>query len=260
MNLVACGDTKENDTEIITKEEAEERFAEKYFEFELNEDGNGYIITDFLDYKYDELELTIPSNYKGLPVLEIKDNSFKGLDIEKLTLPNNLEVIGTAAFFGCDSLKEIEFPSSLWEIDTYAFEECDALIDLAIPAGTCIEFGAFQNCDSLKTVTLGGEEIIMFAHIAKYAFHECTSLETVHIGEGYTSIGENAFSYCDNLKIVEIPSTMATIGSCAFEHCESLEIMRYNASEAKFGNIESGPWWLKDTGSFDLSNDLECTD
>ena len=48
------------------------------------------------------------------------------------------------------------------------------------------------------------------------------SVETVIIGNGFTTIGSSAFSGCSSLTSVTIPESMTTIGSSAFAGCSSL--------------------------------------
>lgn len=55
-----------------------------------------------------------------------------------------------------------------------------------------------------------------------YIFGDCTSLTTVYISKGVTSIGENAFSGCNSLTSVNIPEGVTSIGWAAFWGCSSL--------------------------------------
>jgi hypothetical protein len=53
-------------------------------------------------------------------------------------------------------------------------------------------------------------------------FCGCTSLESVIIPDGVTSIGINAFKSCAVLKSITIPDSVTDIGSFAFGNCTSL--------------------------------------
>ena len=54
------------------------------------------------------------------------------------------------------------------------------------------------------------------------AFRDRSSLKSVTIPEGVTSVGEKAFSGCKSLKSVIIPNSVTSIGKLAFSNCSSL--------------------------------------
>ncbi len=54
------------------------------------------------------------------------------------------------------------------------------------------------------------------------AFHQCSSLTSVNIGNSVTTIGNNAFSGCNGLTSVTIPNSVENIGSDAFRDCSGL--------------------------------------
>ncbi|MBR4846047.1 MAG: leucine-rich repeat domain-containing protein, partial [Bacteroidaceae bacterium] len=58
--------------------------------------------------------------------------------------------------------------------------------------------------------------------IDEYAFYGCSSLTTITLPEGVTSIGNRAFEYCSSLTAITIPEGVTSIGSGAFEYCSSL--------------------------------------
>ena len=55
------------------------------------------------------------------------------------------------------------------------------------------------------------------------AFANCTSLATVTIPAGVTSISFQAFSGCSNLTAITVPESVQTVGDQAFYQCTSLE-------------------------------------
>ena len=112
-------------------------------------------------------------------IQSIGDNVFKGqLGITKVVIPRSMQTIGNNAFYGCSLLETVIFehstdkPSQLTQKDSY---------------GTNI----FQNCTSLKNVTLPGN----MTEIPKMMFYYCSSLESIVIPYGVTSIGQDAFGY-----------------------------------------------------------------
>ena len=59
--------------------------------------------------------------------------------------------------------------------------------------------------------------------ICDMAFYECSSLNSVIIPDGITSIGDGAFSACSSLTDIVIPDSVTSIGESAFEDCTSLK-------------------------------------
>lgn len=86
-----------------------------------------------------------------------------------------------------------------------AFQQCVNLRSVVLPNSLeCIEEYAFDNCESLKTIVLGG-----VTQVGVGVFSRCKSLEQVCFPQGLLFIGENTFRGCMSLKKVEIPSTVA---------------------------------------------------
>ena len=108
------------------------------------------------------------------------------------------------AFYGCTELDSIEIPASVEVIGTYAFYNT-GLTELTIP-GTVKAIGdsAFNNCDSLVTVTVG-EGIKL---IPECAFYDCAALKTVNLPVGLEKIDNDAFAYT-SIETVNIPSIEA---------------------------------------------------
>ncbi|MCD8041421.1 MAG: leucine-rich repeat domain-containing protein, partial [Clostridia bacterium] len=77
---------------------------------------------------------------------------------------------------------------------------------------------AFYNCTSLTSITIGSG----VTSIGNSAFYNCTSLTSITIGSSVTSIGSYAFAYCESLTSVTIPNSVLSIGDYAFRNCTSL--------------------------------------
>ena len=86
---------------------------------------------------------------------------------------------------------------------------------------TLISF-SFESQSSLKT-------------ISKYAFYECTSLETIDLSQclKLETIGDDAFFNCSSVKLIKLPTSakLATIGTEAFSHCSFPSITIPNTVE-----------------------------
>ena len=93
--------------------------------------------------------------------------------LERISIPNGVEIIGKVAAQGCEKIEAMELPHGLKEIHNHAFDHCSNLKRVTMPEGV----------DS----------------IGSWAFRNCKSLESVTITEGLTNIAENAFEGCDKL-------------------------------------------------------------
>ncbi|MDE7163290.1 MAG: leucine-rich repeat domain-containing protein [Clostridia bacterium] len=214
--------------------------------FTLSDDGT-YYICEYGNVSKAEAEMVIPSVYNGKPVEEIGHFHFDNL--ESVTIPDSVKVIGEQAFSGCSNLKNVTIGSGVTTIGKSAFGGCNSLESITLPDNvTTIEESAFEQCHNLKNVTLGkGVKTIKghtFYHsenlknivlpdtvevIADNAFTGC-GLESITIGSGVTTIGKYAFRDC-KLKTVELPSSVSTIDDRAFCNCSSLETVVLDGKE-----------------------------
>ena len=94
--------------------------------------------------------VTIPASVNGLPVTSIGYNSFAGLGLTGLTIPNSVTNIGNSAFFGCGALTSVTIPGSVTSIGSFAFSGCGNLRSVYfqgnVPRG---DSSVFSNDDDL---------------------------------------------------------------------------------------------------------------
>lgn len=90
---------------------------------------------------------------------------FKCEALEEVVFPDSLKYIGTDAFYGCVSLKNITLPKSLEKIDA-SFYGCTALTSVTIPDGA--------------------------KEIGEYSFFDCKGITDIYIPKSVKKIGENA--------------------------------------------------------------------
>jgi hypothetical protein len=189
-------------------------------------------------------------------VLTLEKESFAGVRLRSVTLPNSLTNIGFAAFAVCTILTEIHFPSSLLNIDRFAFSECYALTNATFSEGLSqIETDAFAAtslsrvdlpsslkyisptafaCPNLTNINVATENPI-YKTVAGVLFHiarnelvtfPAANAETYSVPDGTTAIGEHAFVSCYQLKQIQLPSSVTEIQEGAFWHCTSLTHIR----------------------------------
>ena len=198
-------------------------------------------------------------------VTTIGTKAFKACaNLESVNLPNTLEISGNDAFSLCFNLNKVNYRGTVDEwamIDFFSetsnpvyFSSClylnDVLLENAIiKEASKIRNYTFINCDSLKTVVIGGnvEEIWT-------AFKGCESLTSVEIQESVTAIYGKAFIYCTALVDVQItedgeefglsgemflgcsaleeimlPKRVTRIGNATFKNCTALKVVYLNS-------------------------------
>jgi len=174
--------------------------------------------------------------------------------LEKINLPEGLELIGTNAFYRNYSLPNITFPSTLKTIQSGAFYR-NKFTSIYIPASvTSIGGSAFNFSKTLQTITVdsanpnytsgeanGGRNVLVekstgilmqgshqavipnnVTKIANYAFSYMNELTSVTLPDTLESIGLMSFFWCKGLTQITIPADCNYIGKYAFRTCTSL--------------------------------------
>lgn len=203
------------------------------FEYTLSTDGRGYIVMGMGTVT--ETNISIPSTYKGLPVIGIADEAFSGRDdLTGIALGNNLEFIGENAFINCSSLTSIRIPAAVKEMGDGAFTNCSGLrtvIFTEVSKLSAIGLNTFQNCTSLATITVPDS----VTSIGARAFQNCSSLKTIVIGEGVKIIGNSVFRDCVSLENVTVGSGVLVVETRAFQNCKALKELVLPASITYMG-------------------------
>lgn len=139
-------------------------------------------------------EVTVPETLGGLVVAAIGSNTFaNNTTVEKVILPETVEMIDNMAFFKCDHLKEVVLPKSLEMLGRCCFGGCTALASIELPA-------------NLKVVD-------------EFVFLQCIELRELSFTESLLEVGPNAFCLCMNLEKVTLP-TKASVDETAFAQCK----------------------------------------
>ena len=121
-----------------------------------------------------DVEVIIPEVIKTFPVVSIGYEAFRGADLESVTIPDSVKVIGNSAFYGCKNLKtvilgkgvetieyqafcssgleSITIPDSVKEISRNVFEFCSELTTFNILTIRKIDYGGsiFYRCSNLS--------------------------------------------------------------------------------------------------------------
>lgn len=141
--------------------------------------------------------------------------------IKKIELGN--ANIGSYAFNGCYSLKNLTTSLNTTGTCAFAFARCYVVECFVIPRGI-ISLGnnIFTSTYHLETIILPGN----FTTIGSNASFGGSKIKTIVIPNGVSSIPGYAFDSCDNLKKIILPSSITYIGGNALNGCTSLSSIK----------------------------------
>jgi len=145
-------------------------------------------------------------NLSGSTFTSVGNDTFRTCsNLVGVTLPNSVKSIGDFAF-AATSITGFTLPNGVTSIGYYAFGLA-GLTSLTLPNGVSI--GALAFCfNNFTSITIPAG-----ASIGEEAFLGCTSLASVTIETGITSIAPGAFAYCSNITSVTF---LGPIHSSAF--------------------------------------------
>jgi uncharacterized repeat protein (TIGR02543 family) len=224
-----------------------------------------YAYNLYLNEKKLSGSVEIPVGGKTIPY-----GTFRGCTgLTSVTIPDSVTSIGGNAFYGCTGLTNITIPDSVTSIGGNAFYGCTRLTNVTIPDSvTSIGAGALKGCSSLvrikipfvgaskranngydqvfgyifgyetetgSSTTIYGATRQYFSGSKYYWYYIPTSLKSVVISEGATTISSSAFNNCIGLTSITIPDSVTSIGLGAFNGCYSLESITIPFVGAKAG-------------------------
>lgn len=131
-------------------------------------------------------------------------------------------------------VKEIIVEEGITELSSSAFYGMSMVHTIKLPTTlTAIGYSAFGNCTSLKTVNIPNGVTSLTS-----TFYNCSSLENVEIPESVTSLGA-VFQGCTSLESVVIPESVAKMDG-TFRGCTSLKTVNIPSSVINLDYTFSG--------------------
>ncbi len=119
---------------------------------------------------------------------------------------NNCVMKSNTLILGC---KNSIIPDDVGVIESGAFSGCEGLTHIVIPESVYwIKDRAFSDCTALTEITIGKTDGSMSLKLGESVFSGCTGLTSVTIYKGVVNIKAGTFFYCTNLSRIEYKGTM----------------------------------------------------
>ena len=241
-NLSCSKDEQEEQKEIIDNENGNQEGNGEENEGKEENEGDGENEEDEVTTFLTAQDLTDNGYFDGTLYYQITSNveprtvtvtnatkSAQVVGIPKRISINDkvhvVNVIGSEAFKGCNSLTAITIPSSITKIEREAFYDCTELKKVIAPdiaAWCAISFSSNPLTYAHHLYSDENVEITNLVipnnvtQISNSSFSGCAGLASVNISNSVTNIGNLAFSYCTGLTNISIPNGVTSIGDSAF--------------------------------------------
>ena len=224
--------------------------------------------TDFTSSPFNDSRNYISNLFIGDSVQHIPANLCNGMNrIKEITIPDNVETIGSSVFVGCDSLTRVDITNlSTWCSTDFTatstpLRTAELYINGAKPQRIVVpngltKVGSFSliNCSQLIEVLLSPSVM----EIGESAFAGGSRLQTVTLDANLTTIGDSAFNNCPYLITVnanmEFPPL---ISSSVFANCGDLSYVDCNVPQNSLGLYRKTAVWssfsLHGTSTFTVS-------
>ncbi len=178
-------------------------------------------------------------------LLSIGENTFKGCNLNSISIPSSVVSMGLGAFSGNENLTQISLPfvgAGLNSVTNTSFAHIFAgsvpssLVEVIIcdnktNTNTSIAESAFED-STIDSITISKNVIT----IDNYAFKN-SEVKVINFAEGLNSINNGVFMSCDNLKEVRLPNSLESIGEDAFKDSKRLVSVIFEVNNSILNNI-----------------------
>ena len=169
-----------------------------------------------------------------------------------ITMPQQLETIGSEAFNYCFELQDVQLPATLKTIDNWAFQFTYNFNHVVIPEGATFGQGSFRysgmrritlpasmkevpylscaKCYDLIDIQFNGQ-----TNIGSESFADCVSLKTLNVPEGVETLVTSCFANCKGLTSITLPTTLMTIAR-PFDGCTNVTELTCLAATPPYPN------------------------
>ncbi|MBE6719975.1 MAG: fibronectin type III domain-containing protein [Ruminococcaceae bacterium] len=120
--------------------------------------------------------------------------------ITSVEIADGITEIGDYTFYGCSNLETVVLPATITRVGVGAFEDCTSLSTLIVPAGAVYEDDAFAGCTSLESIEFGSGAIASKNEDDHNAPWYQSTVKSITITSGVTSVGQNAFAGATNIE------------------------------------------------------------
>ncbi len=191
---------------------------------------------------------------------------YKGYDDATIKIPSYLDgykvvTIGDFSFHDHNEIKSVTIPNTVKKIEYGAFQNCDSLTTVKYGTGLKeLSDAVFSFCDGLKTMKVP-KSVTVLGHSV---FYYCSKLESVEFLCDLDTLSFQTFIGCSSLKSVTLPANLKTIDTSAFNGCASLKTIKLPTSlkvikDSAFNNCASLatvelPKNLQSLGSYSFGN------
>ncbi len=202
--------------------------AFKFEERTKNADGTtkNYKITG---YTGSATSITIPTMYKGKPVVQIADEAFRdNSTIKEVSIPEGIIFIGKRAFNECAALETVEIPASVTSIGKYAFLGNKKLTSISVAA----ENEKYKSING-NLYEVDGDNLTLIQYAAGKTETE------FRVPYMVTKIADSAIKGARNLQKIYIPESVLTIEGNAISACATGTVIYYQVNCDRTGWVEN---------------------
>ena len=178
--------------------------------YELNADGNGYIVKD--KGTCIDKSINIPDTYLDLPVTEIAKEAFKDdSEITSFSSGKNIKRIGEGAFSNCASLANVHLDDGIEVIEDEAFYWCHSLQNINLPSSLIsigqlafFDSGLYHDNKNYVNGALIIDHWLCYAQSVKGDFI---------VPDDVYGLSEKVFNNCSKLTSIDVPLSVTRYGN-----------------------------------------------